>query len=126
MPDIPSTAGRRCGRRRPGVPQPHKRPRTVARQPEDTREALSLIYCIGLSTYHLCCAGGQQLQVVPLVARDTPGQQDGIGPGIHPHELQEVLPVLLRELVGWEPLGVAMHPADEAICEEVFLQGLET
>ena len=41
--------------------------------------------------YLLGGAGGQELQVVPFVARNTPGQEDGISPGIRLDELHHIL-----------------------------------
>ena len=79
-----------------------------------------------LNTNFLCGGGLQQLQVVSLVARNTPGQQDGIGPGVRLDKAYDAILLLLGEGVVWQPLAVAVLPCRQTANLVVILEALES
>ena len=70
-------------------------------------------------------AGWQELQVVTLIARNTPRQEDGVGVCVINDKLLAVLCVLVTDGIGWQSLRVPMNPAVQAKRYKMVLQGLK-
>ena len=71
-------------------------------------------------------AGRQKLQIVALIPRNTPRQEDGINLSVLLDKFADVLLVLVSKSVSWAPLGVAVYPCLKANTLIVVLEGLKS
>ena len=71
-------------------------------------------------------AGRQELEVIALVSRNTPRQEDGIDSSVFLDELADILFLVIRNCVGWAPFCIPVYPSLKARELVVVLEGLET